>query len=52
MDLENKGMRMALLVIDSSPAVKKRIGNTHSQAGETFICLSAKGNSTEFHLRG
>lgn len=32
-------MKMALLVRDSSPAVKKRTGNTHSQTGETFIHL-------------
>lgn len=47
-DLKNKGMRMALLVTNSSPAVERRAGNTSSQTEETFILLSSRGNSTEF----
>ena len=47
-DLKNKGMRMALLVTNSSPAVERRAGNTSSQNEETFILLSSRGNSTEF----
>lgn len=41
---------MAILVINSSPAVNKRTGKTFSQTEETFTCLFSKGNSTEFSL--
>lgn len=48
MDLENKSMRMALLVIDSSPAVKKRIGNTRSQTGETLSASPQRATALNF----
>lgn len=51
-DLENEGMKMALLVTDSSPAVKKRTGNTHSQTGETFIHLPQRSITPNSHQGG
>lgn len=43
-------MRTALLVPGSWLAVKERAGITPFQAGQTFLCLTSKGNSTKFTL--
>lgn len=46
-DLQDEGMRMALLVAHSSSGLKERTGNTPSRIGQIFICLSSKCHGTQ-----
>lgn len=52
LEMQNKGMRTALLVTGFRPAVKERVGNTPSWTDQTFLCLTLKSNGTKFTLEG
>ena len=40
LEMQNKGVRTALLVTGSRTAVEERVGNTPSQTDQTFLCLT------------
>lgn len=52
LEMQNKGVRTALVVTGCRPAVKERAGSTPSRTDQTFLCLTLKSNGTKFTLQG
>ena len=40
LEMQNKGVKTALLVTGSRPAVEERVGNTLSRTDQTFLGLT------------